>query len=242
MSDAVVLEGCLNFRDLGGIPTRDGRHVRTGLLYRSDALHHLTPADVALLRDQLGIGSVIDLRSTAELQSEGQGPLAEQPIAFHHVPLFDGDTRMAGAAAESITLGERYVLLAELARDPIARVVTLIAEAPAPLVYHCAAGKDRTGVISAVLLGLLGVDDEVIVADYATSRENLDAIVERLRSMPGYRVMLDALPPDTMHAEPETMRTFLAALAARHGSVAGYARTAGVGEEALARLADRLIG
>ena len=71
--------------------------------------------------------------------------------------------------------------------------------------YHCAAGKDRTGVVSAVLLGLLGVPDPVIVADYAATKENLDAIVERLMSTEGYYEMLSALPPDTMHAEPETM-------------------------------------
>ena len=241
MSDTVVLEGCLNFRDLGGVPTRDGGRVRSGHLYRSDALHHLTPADVALLRDRLRIGAVIDLRSTAELRSEGQGPLAAEPIAFHHVPLFDGDTRSARASAEANTLAQRYLFLAEIGREPIARTVTLIAEASAPLVYHCAAGKDRTGVVSAILLGLLGVEDEVIVADYATSRENLDAIVARLRGMAGYRVILDALPPDTMHAEPETMRAFLAALAASHGSIAGYVRAAGVSEETLRRLHACLV-
>lgn len=241
MSD-VVLEGCLNFRDLGGMPTRGGRRLRTGELYRSDALHHLTPADVACLRDRLRIGVVIDLRSSGELRSEGQGPLAEERgIAFHHLPLFDGDTRTARAGASSITLAERYVLLAELARAPIARVVELVATAPAPVVYHCAAGKDRTGVISAILLGLLDVDDDVIVADYATTRENLDAIVERLRSMQGYRTMLDALPPDTMHAEPGTMREFLAAIQARHGSMRAYARAAGVADAILDDLVARLV-
>src|SRR5262249_44422080 len=137
---------------------------------------------------------------------------------------------------------DRYILLAELAREPIARIVELVATASAPVVYHCAAGKDRTGVISAILLGLLGVDDEVIVADYVTSRENLDAIVERLRSAKGYRTMLDALPPDTMHAEPETMRSFLASVAERHGSFREYALKAGVGGAVLDALVGRLVG
>src|SRR5262249_40502205 len=79
--------------------------------------------------------------------------------------------------------------------DRIARVVTLLADAEAPAVFHCAAGKDRTGVVSAIVLGLLGVPDEVIVADYAATRESLDAIVGRLNPLEGYRTMLAALPP-----------------------------------------------
>ncbi len=237
----VSLEGCLNFRDLGGYPTIDGRSVRSGLLFRSDALHHLTPADVTLVRDRLRIGDVIDLRSTAELRADGQGPLAAEPIRFHHVPLFDGDMGAGRAEAAAHTLADRYVLLAEFARDAMARVVGLLADAPGPAVYHCAAGKDRTGVVSAVVLGLLAVEDEVIVADYATTRENLDAIIERLLATRGYRTMLAALPPDTLHAEPETMRTLLARIRERYGSMRGYALAAGVSEEALARLRRRLV-
>ena len=118
--------------------------------------------------------------------------------------------------------------MAELAGDRIARVVTLLAEADAPAVFHCAAGKDRTGVISAIVLGLLGVPDEVIVADYAATRENLDAIVDRLNALEGYRTMLAALPPDTMHANPETIVEFLERLRARFGSVEDYAQASGV--------------
>jgi protein-tyrosine phosphatase len=237
----IALEGCLNFRDLGGYPTRDGRRVRWRRLYRSDALHLLTPADVACLRDQLRVGDVIDLRSTAELDAEGQGPLAREPVRFHHLPLFDGEALASGAAAAAATLADRYVLLAEYAQAAIGRVLVTVAEAPGPAVYHCAAGKDRTGVVSAVVLGLLGVPDEVIVADYVATRDSLDAIVERLLAAEGYQKMLDALPPDTLHAEPETMAGFLARLRERHGSVAGYARAAGVADDAVARLRRRLL-
>ena len=105
-----------------------------------------------------------------------------------------------------MTLTDRYFLLAEFAKRPIAAVIGTLAATDAPAVYHCAAGKDRTGVVSAILLGLLGVPDEVIVADYAATQENLDAIIERLMSTEGYHDMLSALPPDTLHAEPQTMR------------------------------------
>src|SRR5579864_7029289 len=114
----IDLEGCLNFRDLGGYPTEDGRCLRWGLVYRSDALHHLTGADVARLRDELGIVEVIDLRSSAELRTDGRGVLAAATIDFHHVPLFDGQmTRPEGWAVVE-TLADRYALLAEFAKEP----------------------------------------------------------------------------------------------------------------------------
>jgi protein tyrosine/serine phosphatase len=108
-------------------------------------------------------------------------------------------------------------------------------------VYHCAAGKDRTGVISAVLLGVLGVRDDVIVADYAATQENLDAIVERLLETEGYQTMLAALPPDTMHAEADTMVAFLEGIRARYGSMRGYARDAGLEDQTVERLVERLV-
>jgi protein-tyrosine phosphatase len=241
MPRLIDLEGCLNFRDLGGYPAADGRSVRWRRVFRSDALHLLTFRDVARIRDELGVRDVIDLRSSAELRSEGQGPL-EHEVRFHHVPLFDAEVRSEdGDRVAQITLADRYVFLAELAGERIARVVHLVADADTPAVYHCAAGKDRTGVISALLLGLLGVPDEVIVADYVATRENLDAIVDRLRSLEGYRAMLDALPPDTMHADPETMLEFLARLRDRYGTIEDYARRAGLPADAIDRLRDRLL-
>jgi protein tyrosine/serine phosphatase len=236
----IALEGCLNFRDLGGYPTEAGRTVRWRHVYRSDALHLLTAADVARVRDELGVQTVIDLRSTAELESDGRGRLAGESLGFLHLPLFDGVVT-AEAPARAMTLADRYVLLAAQARARIARIVTTLAEADGAVVYHCAAGKDRTGVVSAVVLGLLGVRDEIIVADYAASQANLDAIIERLLAAEGYQAMLEALPPDTLHAAPETMVEFLARMRERFGSMAGYMRAAGVADAVLERLAARLL-
>src|SRR5262249_21555291 len=218
------------------------RAVRWRQVFRSDALHLVTAADVAHIRHELGVGDVIDLRSSAELSSEGQGPLAELGVRFHHVPLFDGEVRSEDRErVAQITLADRYVFLTELAGPRIARVVTLLADANTPAVYHCAAGKDRTGVISALLLGLLGVPDDVIVADYVATRDTLDAIIDRLNALEGYRTMLASLPPDTLHANPETMIEFLERLRARHGSVEAYALRAGVPADAGAGLRERLV-
>jgi protein-tyrosine phosphatase len=237
----IALEGCFNFRDLGGYPTAEGRQVRWRRLFRSDALHHLTPRDVAVCVDELGIGDVVDLRSSGELRAEGRGLLESAPLRYHHLPLFDGALPEGESRAEALTLSDRYFLMAEFAREPIARVVTTLAGADAPAVYHCAAGKDRTGVVSAVLLGLLGVRDEIIVADYAASRENLDAVIERLMSAEGYQEMLESLPPDTLHAEPATMIALLERVRERYGSMQGYAEAIGVTPATLSRLRDALL-
>lgn len=246
MERLIDLEGCLNFRDLGGYPTADGRRLAWRRVYRSDGLHRLTGGDVARLRDELRVSDLIDLRSTAELELDGRGPLENEPMAFHHVPLFDGGRPASFGGemqrrVEEMSLADRYYGLAEMAREPIARVVRIVAGSKGGSVYHCAAGKDRTGVISAVLLSALGVPDELIVADYALTQQNLDAIIERLHESEGYRDMFEALPPDTLHAEPETMVTLLARFGDRYGSVTGYLESAGVGPEVIERLRDNLL-
>jgi protein-tyrosine phosphatase len=241
MERHIKLDGCLNFRDLGGYATRDGRSVRWRQVFRSDALHLLSAADVESLRDVLRLDGVIDLRSTAEIEADGRGLIGSAALRFRHLPLFDGKTVSSEEARAALSLAERYFLLAEFAKEAIGRVVTAVAESAGPLVYHCAAGKDRTGVISAVLLGILDVEEELIVADYVATQENLDAIVERLMESSGYRNVLSALPPDTLHADGETMISFLERIRERYGSMAEYARSAGVGEEAVERLRERLL-
>ena len=241
MERRIELEGCLNFRDLGGYPTADGRQVRWRQLFRSDALHRLTDRGVARFCDELGIRHVVDLRSTGELESNGRGPLSDTTAIFHHLPLFDGAITEGQSTAADIGLADRYFLMAEFAKAPIARVVDTLAHAVGPAVYHCAAGKDRTGVISAILLGLLGVRDEIIVADYAASQQQLDAIIERLRSTEGYQEILEVLPEDTMTAEPETMISLLDQIRSAYGSMEGYAREIGLDGAALAALRGRLL-
>jgi protein tyrosine/serine phosphatase len=237
----IDLDGCHNFRDLGGYSTHHGRAVRWRVLFRSDALDHLGPSGVERLRDELGIEDVVDLRSSRELGFEGRGRLARESIRFHHLPLFDGETPGEPRWIDDYTLADRYFLMVDLAGEPIARVITLLAETSAPTVYHCAAGKDRTGVVSAVLLGLLGVRDEIIVADYAASQENLDAIIDRLMSTKGYQKMFETLPFHTLHAEPETMIALLDKIRARYGSMRDYAREIGVSDATVARLEARLL-
>jgi protein-tyrosine phosphatase len=238
----IELDGCVNFRDLGGYPTADGRVLRWRRVFRADALHDLSVADVVRLKIELGLSDIVDLRSSAELAAEGRGRLADESIAFHHRPLFDGDTVRADRdAARMMTLGERYVGLLELARPQIARVIRVLAEADGAAVFHCAAGKDRTGVISAVLLGVLGVSDELIVSDYARSADQIDAIIDRVMSMKGYEEALDEMPADTLHAKPESMEAVVAHVTSRYGTMSDYLRASDVDDGVLERLRTKYL-
>ncbi len=240
MQRRVAVEGCLNFRDLGGYPTDTGGTLRWRLLFRADGLHALSPRGVATLRDEIGLGDIIDLRSSAELALDGRGPLEREPVRFHHLPLFDGG-RGQRTPPLGATLADLYFGMIDLARGPIAKVITVLARTKDPAVFHCAAGKDRTGVISALLLSLLGVREEVIVADYAATREALHAIVDRLMASEGYQGMFEELPPDTLHADPETMEGFLARVRSEFGSMLDYAREIGIDAENVDRLRARMV-
>jgi protein tyrosine/serine phosphatase len=235
---AIALEGSANFRDLGGWAAAGGRRVRRGRLYRSDALHRLTAADVALLRG-LGVATVVDLRSSHEVEAEGRGPLCDPPARYHHVPFFDGER--SGASAPPGDLAEIYFQMLRFAAKPIARALEVLAACEAPAVFHCAAGKDRTGVLAAVLLSALGVADEDVVLDYARTQAAMELVTARLRESDAYAYVFTELPPETLHARPETMRALLARARAEWGSLRDYARFAGVPDAALDALAARLV-
>jgi protein tyrosine/serine phosphatase len=235
---ALELEGSANFRDLGGWPLAGGGRVRRGLLYRSDALHRLTRPDLVRLRG-LGIATVVDLRSSHEVAEDGRGPLAAAPARYHHLPFFDGERR--GAPIPPGDLAEIYFQMLRFAAKPIAAALGVLAASEAPAVFHCAAGKDRTGVLAAVLLSSLGVADEDVVADYARTQEAMERVTARLRESEAYAYVFTELPPETLHARPETMRALLARATAEWGSLRGYAHFAGVPSTALDALAARLV-
>jgi protein tyrosine/serine phosphatase len=243
----IPLEGAVNFRDLGGLATADGRIVKWRMLFRSDALHDLTPADVAVLRDQLGVVTVVDLRSDEELARTPANPLHAVADVLHH-PIFraadrpaDEDPEEAARRRAEMTLAQMYLGMFDRLGDNLAAGVLAVAVAPGPAVFHCAAGKDRTGVMAAVLLSLMGVPDVDIAVDYAATTAALPAIHERLRTMPGYDETLRELPAETMHARQETMEQLLVAVAERWGSIAGWAAEHGIGEEAIATLRARVL-
>jgi protein-tyrosine phosphatase len=239
----IRLDGAHNFRDLGGLETADGRRTLTGRLFRSDTLANLTVDDVETLRG-LGIRTILDLRAPAEIELQGRGPLADHPMTYVNAALFPA---VAAMSAEEIAMWDEdlaaaYVMGLEGTRDVAVAALELIAaEDSLPLAFHCNAGKDRTGVIAALVLGCVGVTHEAIVADYAESARRLEPILARLRTDPTLAPSKEAWPPRRLGAAPETMRRFLEMLEERFGGAAAWARSAGVTDATLATLSRALV-
>jgi len=247
MSDApsrlLPLIGAYNFRDLGGYPTGDGRQTRWGRLFRSDTLHELDAADVEQLRG-IGLASVVDLRTVAELEQNGRGPLAGEPLRYRHLSVIDQDGGEAEAAPapSGDDLAERYLWYLQTGRQALVEALGVIGdESSLPLVFHCTAGKDRTGVLAALVLDILGVDRTVIAEDYVITAARLDLIVARLRRDPVHGPRIDGIPPSRLRVEARTMEQFLELLQARHGGALSWALSAGLPEDTAPRLAELLL-
>ena len=180
---------------------------------------------------------VVDLRGERERELDGAGPLASTPVVHHHVSLLDGATDPARAA----TLAERYLEILDRGAVSLAHILELFARSRTPAVFHCFAGKDRTGVVAAVVLGAVGVADEDIAEDYARSAPHLPAIRSSLERSRAFAEFVDRFPPDTLLAERETMAGLLADVRSRFGGVRGYLRTIGVPASTLASLESWLL-
>lgn len=234
------MTGAFNFRDLGGLSTTDGRTVRPGLLLRSDTLQALTPADVDFLVEELRLELVVDLRVGPEAVEQGRGPLADTPVCYLNAPLRDLSP-VAGLAPDEQA---RRFYLDHLAApaSPLATVVRVVcAQAGHPLLVHCAAGKDRTGLVVALLLRLLRVRDSDIVADYLRTAANMQRIVHRFRGWPRYREHMARVPAEVYQANRPTMVGFLAGLDSRHGGAEAWARARGIGDAEIAGLRAALL-
>lgn len=195
------------------------------------------------LLSSLGLTTIIDLRTSRELERTGRGPLGRLPIGFHHLSVIqeEGGEAMAAPAPPGEELSERYLWYLDSGRRSLAQALALVAEPSSlPLVFHCAAGKDRTGVLAALVLDILGVDDEVIVADYVITAERMPLILERYRSDPAFAERMATLPGSRFSVEAATMERFLAGLRARYGGARSWALSSGVPAEALDRM-DRTL-
>jgi protein tyrosine/serine phosphatase len=235
-----AISGLVNFRDLGGHPTRDGV-TRHGRVFRSDSLAHAAPEDVVHLVEERGVRTVVDLRGVTEVDAYPNRPMADAGVTVHHVPLIDPEKReQSGLEWDTMTLVDLYRFLLESAGPEFVEVLQIIAEpANHPLVFHCAAGKDRAGLVAATVLGLLEVDDDEIVADYAATEAALDALMARAMK----RAESTGRPPAArfMTADATTMRETLTWFHAAHGGFAPYLVAHGFTEGEVALLRTALI-
>lgn len=236
----ITLEGAVNFRDLGGYDAGGGQRTRWRTLFRADGLGELTEPDLAVLRD-LGIRTVIDLRSGSELERGRFDPDAH-PAAFHHFPFIAELPDAQEFDRRPGLLGTQYLEIVRDAGDQILAALSVLASEDAlPAVFHCTAGKDRTGVLSAIVLSLVGVDEPTVVADYALS----GAAMLRLRAKliakyPEGRETIENID-EVFSADPVQMEQLLDHLEEEYGSVGAYVNQLGAAPALVERLRAALL-
>lgn len=241
----VALAGVFNFRDLGGYPTRDGRTVRWHTLFRADGLDRLTPGDVEMLR-AYGLRTVIDLRMHHELEERGRFPVDTYPVTFHHLSVMDKTWDREGAARDDLPAADflhaRYTEMLDEAGSRYADALRLLAADEAlPAVFHCAAGKDRTGLLAMLVLGTLGVGHDDIVEDYALTSATMDAFRAHATRDPSAAEGLARMPVMFFAADPDAMSRLLSDIESAHGSVRGFVQALGVGPDVIAALEAKLL-
>jgi protein-tyrosine phosphatase len=235
------LAGATNFRDLGGYRTQDGRWVRMGVLYRSDQLDKLTDADLAKL-SRLGIRTVVDLRTQAERTAGPDRVPTGATGQVDDVLAGSGVSTDVGAMLSSVVdpldtmrRTEQVMVDSPGAQSAYRGLLASVAEpGRRPLVFHCTAGKDRTGWAAASILTALGVPEQTVLDDYLRSNAYV---------LPKYAPLLASLPParaatarPLLEVRPEYLRAGTDEAARRYGSMDGYLRTA------LGASPDRLRG
>ena len=206
-----LLEGTPNFRDLGGLPTVDGRVTRHGVLFRSSALEELSSRDVRRLIDDIGVRTVIDLRSADDCETAEA--LRDTSIRYVNLPVSRGapttslDRPMdADGRADMARI---YGMYLEVSSASIREIFAELTSGATPAVFHCAAGKDRTGVVAAIVLSAVGVTRDAVVADFMETEPALDEIIAYLQRRPACADIVLRFPPGTMDVGANFMIDFL---------------------------------
>jgi|WetSurMetagenome_2_1015567.scaffolds.fasta_scaffold70019_3 protein-tyrosine phosphatase len=251
----LVLEGVENFRDLGGYAADGGRRVRRGLLFRSDAPDGLTESDHEALA-LLGIRLVCDFRGGGEKRREGTRWRAPEP-EYWPLPIVPGVNdveflqRLRDAPSPDTARAAMLSLYRGMPIESAGQYKALMARIHAgdlPLLFHCSAGKDRTGLFAALLLTALGAPPDVVMKDYLLSDEylrdsrtvrRLVGVMQRLLGIEGS--VADVVMP-FLTVERQYLEAAFAAIAAAHGTVDRYLEEAlGLDAMALAELRQRLL-
>ena len=241
------LEGSLNIRDIGGYPTRDGGRTRWKVFLRSGCMHELTASSQDALVEY-GIRTIIDLRMSLELQVEPNAFEGSDRVRYRHMNMMGDEPLEASSVA--VKGGERadrtlasYSSILDQCQARIGEILAVLAAEGSRLAaYHCAGGKDRTGIISALLLGLAGASPEVISADYALSARYL--IEEHLsQQMPSDDAPEVSTWQDYQreYCPPEGMLKVLGYLDREYGGIEGYIRTVGLGDGEIRSLRAALV-
>lgn len=225
----LLLSTTLNTRDLGGYPCKGGRMTQFGRVFRTDAPPVLTEADLRLLAEYT-VTTAIDLRSGPETEHRPSGFAEQDGIDYHIYSFSDGNENPEVPS-------DVPQIYAKLFSDHanIRRIFTTIANAPGGVIYHCAVGKDRTGIVSALLLLICGVGESDVLADYQVSYTYLRPLIAEMhRQHPEFPIFLG-------HSDMEYMETALRNLFDQYGDAENYLLAAGVSSETITKLRAKLL-
>jgi protein-tyrosine phosphatase len=256
--DGGVITGPLSreWIDLDGAV--NARIVVPGVLLRADNLQSLSERDVRLLIEELGVEVVVDLRTDVEVELEGPGPMTVRPaVRVEHRSLHPDSGENTDIELDAATplwrlhvdgfpdetpVVRAYLSYLQRRPDSVVGAIRTIARAEGAALVHCAAGKDRTGVVVALALDGAGTARDAIVADYLASAERIELIAERLRSSSTYRAELEGRRASEMAPSPGTMERFLEIVDQQLGGSAGWLSANGLEQDDLDRLRGRLGG
>ncbi len=231
------VEGAYNVRDLGGYRTKDGRTTRWGTIYRADGLHRLTQAGRQTIED-LGVRMVIDLRHGRELQEKRSVFEGSDSVAYRNVSLLNP---VSPYSRQMDSLGDVYIGLLEDCRHELRSVFALLAErGDEAVLFHCAAGKDRTGIVAALLLELAGVERETIIEDYMLTAMCIAPLLEELRRGRPPMAAEDEYEK-LLGCEPGNMREMLRHVEQNYGNAERYLLAIGLQPDQVRAVKERLL-
>ena len=239
----IECDGAFNLRDLGGYRAADGRTVRWRTLFRADGLHRVTGPSLAAVR-ALRCRTVLDLRTSVEVDA---GQYRCIGVDVLHLPLlrdtWEEHSLVVNNADPAAFLTERYLEMTEVGSSAIAAAFELLASTRRlPLAFHCSAGKDRTGVLAALVLAVLGVDDAQIAEDYAHSSGAVEKLVAWITlHRPEVAEHMARQPAAFLACPPEAIVGFLSSLRQRHGGVRLYLGDIGVDRATIEAVRDNLL-
>lgn len=240
----IEVDGSYNVRDLGEYPTVDGRQTRRGVLIRAGSLEKVTSTGEQQLVDY-GVKTIIDLRDEWETQHYPDSVAQSATMTYLNLPMVGDElfqnARWKAVNTNHVTLDQLYGNMLDYCQTQIGQIVGALIEAEPAIVFHCFVGKDRTGLLAALLLKLAGVPDDVVVADYALTKDEITLQLAGWRAAALRDGQDMALFDRDFGCDAQAMLTTLSNLKARYGGAAAYLRTCGLTDAQLLRLQERLL-